>query len=74
MLQHEATGTGPLAAIEKRAGDYCISIKDAAKLADCSSRTLWREIQRGKLASVKFSENRTRILASELARYMGGES
>ena len=73
MLQEstrEATGT--LAAIERRAGDYAISIKEAAKILSTSTRTIWREIERGNLAAVRYSENRTRILASELSRYLGG--
>ena len=77
MLQEatrDAMGTGPLAAIERRASDYAISIKEAAKILSVSSRTIWREIGRGKLHAVRYSENRTRILASELARYLGGET
>ena len=75
MFESTCEATGSLAAIEKRSGDYCVSIRDAAKILSTSSRTVWREIARGKLHAVRYSENRTRILASELARYMaGGES
>ena len=69
----EVLERGPLAALQARAGDYAVTIKDAAKICGTCSRTIWREIERGKLRAVRYSEKRTRILASELARYLGGE-
>lgn len=54
--------------------DYAISIKEVAKIASTSTRTIWREIERGKLHAIRYSEKRTRVLASELARYLGGDT
>jgi hypothetical protein len=63
-----------MAALERHYGDYCMTVRDAAKIAAVCPRTIWREIERGKLHAVRFSENRVRVLASEMARYLAGDS
>lgn len=66
--------TGPLAAIERRASDYVISIRDAAGILTISPRTLWRMLESNKIHGVRLSERRRGILASELSRYLTDEA
>lgn len=68
------TGSGPLAAIESRRGDYVLSIAEAAKILSISSRTLRRMIDAGTIAAIQVSPRRRGVLASELARHMGGDA
>lgn len=70
----EAFAPGPLAALEARRGDYAITITEAAKISGACTRTIWREIERGKIRAIRYSSKRTRVLASELARYLSGEA
>ena len=52
MFESTCEATGSLAAIEKRSGDYCVWIRNYAEDLTRQSRTVRREIARGKLHAV----------------------
>ena len=65
---HELT---PAAAVlRERSGDYALSIPEAAAIARVSQRTMWRLVSTQKIKSIRASERRRIIMASELARHL----
>jgi excisionase family DNA binding protein len=56
--------------LQQASGDFAYSVPQAAERANVSSRTVWRLIGKGKIATVRISARRRVILASEPARYL----
>ena len=60
----------PLVCLQQRSGDYALSIPEAARIARVSSRTMWRLVSTAKVKSIRASERRRIIMASELSRHL----
>ena len=52
--------------------DWCVSLKEAARILGVCVRTVRREIERGKIGAIRVGRN-LRIKMSELRRYMEQE-
>lgn len=53
----------------RQSSNVAYSVAQAAEITSLSTRTLWRLIKQGKIATVRASARRRVILASELDRY-----
>ena len=62
--------SNPIVTLQQRSGDYALSIPEAAAIARVSSRTMWRLVSDSKIKSIRASERRRIIMASELARHL----
>ena len=62
--------SNPIAMLQQRSGDYALSIREAANIARVSDRTMWRLIGNKTIKSIRASERRRIIMASELARHL----
>jgi predicted DNA-binding protein (UPF0251 family) len=62
--------SNPIVTLQQQSGDYALSISQAAKIARVSSRTMWRLIEKSQIKSIRASERRRIIMASELARHL----
>jgi hypothetical protein len=62
--------SNPIVMLQQRSGDYALSIREAANIARISTRTMWRLIGNNTIKSIRASERRRIVMASELARHL----
>ena len=48
-----------------------LKVSSVARLLDCSTKTVYRMVEKGDLASIDFGDGHIRIERSEFARYLG---
>lgn len=62
--------SSPMAALERHAGDYVVSLEESAKILNVCGRTVLRMLDDRTLAGVRVGRRRRGIMASELARHI----